>query len=492
MIPRLPGAPRDLPPPHVVLASDDARLVEALDKALRIHHFRVTLALDGEDVLRRARSEMPELVIAGLRLARRSGIELCDTLRREPDLGDVPILLLASADDPETRVEVLAHGADDLVAKPISPREVVARAQRLVARARQSARHRQRSRELERELQRAEDDLRGAREEAARERALRSLAGGMAEELLHTLDREELDLRFLREACRQSGARSASLLARDGAGTWRSVAVRGDLAERWAAFELPAMSACVDWLRTQHRPLTREELEHLPVPAGERASLATHAVALLAHVSGPTLRVGSPDRAEAVLVLEERRDGKPFGARERERLAVLCDAVAPARTAAARFPDQQERALELLSGWPGADLRRHAAQREALARLSPIADALQVEPGERARLELALRLGPWAWTTSGRTALACLAEADPTRRLPRLRELLRDAESCAAGEPSADSGLVAWLVAAGLRFQVLRLSGRSAFESWATSAAWIGIQSHPELRDRFPEAIEAH
>jgi DNA-binding response OmpR family regulator len=483
VIPRLPGAPRDLPPPHVLLAADDARLVEALDKALRIHHFRVTLALDGEDVLRRARSELPELVIAGLRLARRSGIELCDTLRREPDLGDVPILLLASADDPETRVEALAHGADDLVAKPISPRELVARAERLVSRARQAARHRQRSRELERALARAEDDLRGAREEAARERALRSLAGGMAEELLHTLDREDLDLRFLREALRQSGARSGSLLARGACGTWRSVAVRGDLAERWAAFELPALSACVDWLRTQHRPLTREEIERLPVPAGESASLATHGVALLA-------RVSAADRAEAVLALEERGDGVPFGARERERLAVLCDAVAPARTAAVRFPDQQERALELLSGWPGADLRRHAAHHESLARLSPIADALQVETGERALLELSLRLGPWAWTAAGRAALDGLAEADPTRRMPRLRELLRDAERCAAGEPPADAGLVAWLVAAGLRFQVLRLSGRSAFESWSTAAAWLGIASHPELRDRFPEAIE--
>jgi DNA-binding response OmpR family regulator len=475
--------PRDQPPPHVVLAADDARLVEALDKALRIHNFRVTLALDGEDVLRRARSEPPELVIAGLSLARRSGLELCDTLRREPDLADVAILLLASADDPETRVEALAHGADDLVAKPISPRELVARAQRLVSRARQTARHRQRSRELERELQRAEDDLRGAREEAARERALRSLAGGMAEELLHTLDREELDLRFLREACRQSGARSASLLARDAAGAWECVAVRGDLPERWSGFALPAMSACADWLRTHRRPLTREELERLPAPATELAMLATHGVALLALVPAAA-------RGEAVLVLEERRDGAIFGARERERLAVLCAAVAPARTAAVRFPEQQERALELLSGWPGADLRRQAAHRETLARLTPVADALQIEASERSLLELALRLGPWAWSAPGRAALGGLAEADPTRRTPRLRELLREAEQCASGDPAMEVGLVAWLAATGIRFQVLRLSGRSAFESWATAAAWLGVQARPELRDRFPEAIE--
>ena len=483
MIPRLPGPPRDQPPPHVLLAADDAQLVETLDKALRGHHFRVTLALDGEDLLRRARSETPELVVAGLRLARRSGLELCDTLRREPDLGDVPILLLATGNDPETRVEALAHGADDLMTKPLSARELVARAQRLVLRARQVALHRQRTRELERELQRAEADLRGAREEAAHERGLRSLAGGIFGELLRTLDLDQLDARLLRETCRQTGARSASLLCRDKSGTWRSVAVRGDLPERWSGFTLSAQSSVPDWLRTNDRPLTREEFERLPGVSVEIASLSTHGVAMLA-------RVPASENAESLLACEERPDGAPFGARERERLAVLCTAAAPARTAAHRFPDQQARALELLSAWSAEHSRRHDAQRESAVRLSSVANDLHVGPTERALLDLALRLGPWAWTASGRRAIAGLADADPTRRLSRLSELLHDAEGCAGGESAAHADLVAWLAAAGLRYQALRVSGRSAFESWCTAATWLGVQSHPELRDRFPEAIE--
>lgn len=483
MIPPLPGPPRDQPAPHVVLAAEDARLVETLDKALRAHHFRVTLALDGEDVLRRARSETPELVIAGLRLPRRSGLELCDTLRREPGLGDVPILLLANSDDPEARVEALAHGADDLVSGPIGPREIVARAQRLVARARQVARHRQRSHDLERELQRAAEDLRGAREEAARERSLRSLAGGMAGELLRTLDLEQLDTRFVREACRQTGARSASLLARDAAGTWTSVAVRGDLPERWATFSLPAASACRDWLTTQRRPLLREEMERLPVPAHEIASLAAHGVALLALVP-------AADRAEAILACEDRADGVGFNAGERERLAVLCTAVAPARTAAQRFPAHQERALEILSGWSAGESRRHQAHGESQARIAPLADTLQLVTRERTLLHLALRIGPWAWSASGRAALGGLAEADPTHRLARLRDILGEAERCASGERTASADLVAWLAAAGIRYQALRISGRSTFESWSTAATWLGVQAHPELRDRFPETFE--
>ncbi len=483
MIPRLPGPPRDQPPPLVLVADEDPRLVETLALALQSSHFRVITALDGEDALRRARAEPPELVIAGVRLARRSGLELCDTLRRELDHGDIPILLLATATDPESRVEALAHGADDMLVKPFLARELVARAQRLVLRARQSARHLKRSLELERDLQRIDQELRGARSEAARERALRVLAGGMFGELLRTLDLEQLDARLLREACRQTGARSAVLLAPDPAGAWVSVAVRGDLPERWAAFTLPAAASCLDWLRTLGQPVRREDLERLPGMKGELVALATHGVAILALLSGA-------DGVEAVLACEDRPDGAPIGPPERERLAVLCAAAAPARVAARRFREHQERALDLLSTSSSNDPRRSEASRETLERLLPVADTLGVHHRERLLLEQALRLGPWVWTDLGRAALSVLSDADPTRRLEHLRALTRDAEACALGEPAASEDVLAWLAATGLRYQALRISGRSAFESWCTSARWLRVQVHPELRDRFPEAIE--
>ena len=166
MIPRLPGPPRDQPPPLALVADEDPNVVEAIMRALQSVHFRVSTALDGDDALRRVRSEMPELVIASWRLPRRSGLELCDTLRREPEHGDVPVLLLAAKPDTELRIEALAHGADDVLGKPISPRELIARAQRLVLRTRQTSRHRRRATELERDLHRLEQEARRAREQA--------------------------------------------------------------------------------------------------------------------------------------------------------------------------------------------------------------------------------------------------------------------------------------------------------------------------------------
>src|SRR6185369_1079560 len=104
--------------------------------------YRVSVAEDGDEVLRRTHGESPALIIASVRLKGRGGLELCGTLRREAD------------------------GADDLVTKPFSPRELVARVQRLVSRARETDRYRNRSQELERDVARLELESRRSRDEA--------------------------------------------------------------------------------------------------------------------------------------------------------------------------------------------------------------------------------------------------------------------------------------------------------------------------------------
>ena len=218
MIARLPQ--RDLPPPLILVADEEPKVVEAIVAALQLHHYRVSVAEDGDEVLRRTHGESPALIIASVRLKGRGGLELCGTLRREADWGDMPIVLLSTATDPEARVEALAHGADDLVTKPFSPRELVARVQRLVSRARETDRYRNRSLELERDVARLELEGRRSREDAERERSLRSLANGLHGALLRTLDLDELNARLLRECCVQTGARSAALLSQDPAGAW--------------------------------------------------------------------------------------------------------------------------------------------------------------------------------------------------------------------------------------------------------------------------------
>jgi len=163
VIARLPQ--RDLPPPLILVADEEPKVVESIVAALQLHHYRVTVAEDGDEALRRAHGESPDLIIASVRLKGRGGLELCGTLRREVDWGDMPIMLLSVATDPEARVEALAHGADDLLSKPFSTRELVARVQRLVTRARETGRYRNRSQELERDVVRLETEGRRARDD---------------------------------------------------------------------------------------------------------------------------------------------------------------------------------------------------------------------------------------------------------------------------------------------------------------------------------------
>ena len=260
--------------------------------------------------------------------------------------------------------------------------------------------------------------------------------------------------------------------------------VRGELPERWAGLRLDPRGACMEWLAALGRPAVREELERLSDMAREVGELAAHGVAMLSAVPGA-------HSLEAMVVCEERADGAPFGLAERERLGVLCAAAAPARAVARRFRAQQDRALDLLSAPASSDPRRRAAAREADERLLSLVDRLGMSPADRALLGRVLDLGPWAWSEAGREALGELAGDGLSCELAQLRDLVLRAHHCASGEPGAVEDALPMLAATGLRYQALRLAGRSAFESWRTAVMWVGAHTHPCLRGAFPEATTA-
>ncbi|MCE9627398.1 MAG: response regulator transcription factor [Candidatus Eisenbacteria bacterium] len=481
MIPRLPGVPRNEPAPLVLVAVDDAKLADLLSFALQANHFRVWMAFDGEDALRAVIAERPQLVVADVHLSRRSGLELCSAIRRDAESGEVPIVLLAAKCDVDSRIEALAHGADDLVEKPFSPKELVARLNRMVARGRESQRQRRRSAELERDLGRLEADAGRARELASRERELRTLVGGVTEGLLRTLDLESLDARLLLEVVQRTGARSAALLTPSGA-TFRVSAVRGDLLERWERCVFARDAECLTLARTLARPLRREDLERSRDAAADAGAFAAHGVALFAVLAGA-------EGVEAVIVCEDRADGGGFAPAVLERLQALATLAAPVRATARRFRVQQDRALALLVAHAAGDPRRREALRETRDRLWPLAERAELSDAGRAQLALAWEIGPWGWIDAGREALAAFAEGDPTPRMRQLCELMARAAEVAEGRIEGDRG--ERLVAAGLRFQALRLGGRSAYEAWRTTAEWLGIIVDPDLREGFPEAFES-
>jgi two-component system phosphate regulon response regulator PhoB len=122
--------------PEVLVVEDEPDI-----QALIVHHltrdgFRCRTAGDGVEALARLRAGVPDLVVLDLMLPGIDGLELTRRLRAEPAWAALPIIMLTAKADEVDRVVGLELGADDYVAKPFSPKELLARVRAVLRRAR--------------------------------------------------------------------------------------------------------------------------------------------------------------------------------------------------------------------------------------------------------------------------------------------------------------------------------------------------------------------
>lgn len=117
---------------RVLVVDDEVQIVRVLRGYLEKAGFTVLTAHDGEDALRIARQESPDLVVLDLMLPGMDGLDVCRVLRRE---SNVPIIMLTARVEETDRIIGLELGADDYVTKPFSPREIVARVRAVLRRS---------------------------------------------------------------------------------------------------------------------------------------------------------------------------------------------------------------------------------------------------------------------------------------------------------------------------------------------------------------------
>ncbi len=110
---------------RILIVEDDPNILRGLDLNLAMEGYKVRTAADGEEGLRIARTERPDLLIVDVMLPRLGGLELVRELRREDP--DMPILILSAKGQEADKVAGLALGADDYVVKPFGLRELLAR-----------------------------------------------------------------------------------------------------------------------------------------------------------------------------------------------------------------------------------------------------------------------------------------------------------------------------------------------------------------------------
>jgi two-component system, OmpR family, alkaline phosphatase synthesis response regulator PhoP len=118
----------------ILAIEDEEEIRELVGYNLLKQGYRVVRAATGEEGLRLVRSEMPDLVLLDLMLPGMDGLEVCRSLKRDPDTQGIPIMMLTAKGEEADIVAGLELGAEDYVTKPFSPRVLVARIRALLRR----------------------------------------------------------------------------------------------------------------------------------------------------------------------------------------------------------------------------------------------------------------------------------------------------------------------------------------------------------------------
>jgi phosphate regulon transcriptional regulator PhoB len=123
------------PAQKILVVEDEPDIRKLVHYNLTQERFNVLEAEDGEQALKLLQREKPSLVILDLMLPGVSGMELCKLLRQRNETAKLPILMLTAKAGEADRIVGLEMGADDYLAKPFSPREMVARVRAILRRS---------------------------------------------------------------------------------------------------------------------------------------------------------------------------------------------------------------------------------------------------------------------------------------------------------------------------------------------------------------------
>jgi len=122
----------------IVIAEDDAALREPIVAALRGRGDHVREVADGIEALGACLNDPPDLLLSDVQMPRMDGWQLLRILRARTSLVQVPIVLLTTLSDDESRLQGYKLGVDDYIGKPIAVEELAARVDRVVERAQRS------------------------------------------------------------------------------------------------------------------------------------------------------------------------------------------------------------------------------------------------------------------------------------------------------------------------------------------------------------------
>jgi len=108
----------------ILLADDDPRLRKLVAITLG-DDFTILQAADGEETLRIAQQEKPDLILLDIRMPKLDGFEVCSRLKANPLTSGVKVIMLTALSSDSDKIQARKAGADDYFVKPFSPRALL-------------------------------------------------------------------------------------------------------------------------------------------------------------------------------------------------------------------------------------------------------------------------------------------------------------------------------------------------------------------------------
>lgn len=327
----------------ILIVDDDTRVVELLQITLGGRGYKTISAHDGNTALEKILRERPDLVVLDVRLPRKSGMEILDTVRRNPATRNLPVILISGDTATESRLQGLKLGADDYLAKPFSPRELIIKIRRILDRTQDHKLLLLKTEVLQSEVRRGRDTMLQMRQELGQNLNRMSQMLNQVMELNRYSSIDEILERFVIATVANLGFECVTLFVADSDGqlmprVWRGVE---DSAARelWLSPDGGVVRICT----SIGRPLLMDEFVDYPDAKEEILRLSSAGI----HLLSPAISDG---RLCALLGLGERSAGNPVGRFDHKLLEILGNAITAALQNAAAFEKTRQSFLQTTAG----------------------------------------------------------------------------------------------------------------------------------------------
>jgi two-component system, OmpR family, alkaline phosphatase synthesis response regulator PhoP len=121
----------------ILVVDDEEDILELVSYNLTKEGYQVICVPSGEQALKRAREDNPDVVLLDLMLPGLDGLDVCRQLKHSPETSGIPIIMITAKGEDADIVSGLELGADDYVVKPFSPRVLLARIKKVLRRTKQ-------------------------------------------------------------------------------------------------------------------------------------------------------------------------------------------------------------------------------------------------------------------------------------------------------------------------------------------------------------------